>query len=147
MTINLSPSLSDPMSSVMICWNTVVTALNMSFRDELFPIGSWTELSVESYFTTQPVSLEKSTHLRLTTRVLLLSDSCGFVDMEALSLTRGRASFTIAGDPRQRSHSRVRVPWDSRPYFTASDSRLPLLSPPTTRRATVEVFDPASKRD
>jgi hypothetical protein len=33
-------------------------------------------------------------------------------------------SFTIAAGPRRRSHSRVRVPWDSQPYFTASDSRL-----------------------
>jgi hypothetical protein len=31
-----------------------------------------------------------------------------------------------------------------RPYFTVSDLRLPVLSPPTTRRVTVEVFDPAS---
>jgi hypothetical protein len=37
--------------------------------------------------------------------------------------------FTIAAGPRQRSHSRVRVPWDSRPYFTVSASRLPLSSP------------------
>jgi hypothetical protein len=47
-------------------------------------------------------------------------------------------SFTIAAGPRQRSHSGVRVP-----HFTVSDSRLPFSSPRTTRRATVEVFDPA----
>jgi hypothetical protein len=29
-------------------------------------------------------------------------------------------SFTIAAGPRQRSNSRIRVPWDSRPYFTVS---------------------------
>jgi hypothetical protein len=79
-------------------------------------------------------------------------------------------SFTIAAGPRQRSHSWVRVPWDSFPHFTLSDSRLPqpagpgpssfipqeeggpvipprhwvpFSSPPTTRRVTVEVFDPA----
>jgi hypothetical protein len=40
----------------------------------------------------------------------------------------------------------VVVPWDLRPYFTVSDSRLPFASPPTTRRVTVEVFDPASTR-
>jgi hypothetical protein len=40
----------------------------------------------------------------------------------------------------------VRVPWDSWPYFTVLDSRLPLSSSPTTRGATVEVFDPASTR-
>jgi hypothetical protein len=37
-------------------------------------------------------------------------------------------------------------PWDSRPYFTVSDLRLPFSSPPTTRRVTVEVFDPVSTR-
>jgi hypothetical protein len=56
-------------------------------------------------------------------------------------------SFKISASPRQRSHSRVRVPWNSRPYFTASDSRLPFSSVPTTHRVTVEVFDPASTRD
>jgi hypothetical protein len=75
-------------------------------------------------------------------------------------------SFTIAA--HQRSHSQVRVLRDSWPHFTASDSRLsqvpyfyapgtgcpgytprhwvPFSSPPTTRRATVEVFDPCSAR-
>jgi hypothetical protein len=33
-------------------------------------------------------------------------------------------SFTIAGGPRQRSHSQVRVPRDSWTNFTVSDSRL-----------------------
>jgi hypothetical protein len=33
-------------------------------------------------------------------------------------------SFAIPAGPRQRSHSRVRVPRDSWPYFTASYSRL-----------------------
>jgi hypothetical protein len=78
-------------------------------------------------------------------------------------------SFTIAAGPHQRSHSEVRVPWDSRPHFTVSDSRLskpgwtgprvyihqeqgcPVIPRgtgfPATLRATVEVFDPASTRD
>jgi hypothetical protein len=37
-------------------------------------------------------------------------------------------TFTIVDGPRQRIHSRVRVPWDSRPYLTVSDSRLLLLA-------------------
>jgi hypothetical protein len=65
----------------------------------------------------------------------------------ALSDERTGLSFTIAAGLRQSSHSRVRVPWGSRPYFSVSNSRLPFLSPLTTRRATVEVFDPASTRD
>jgi hypothetical protein len=55
--------------------------------------------------------------------------------------------FTIVAGPRQRNHFRARVPLNWRPYFTVSDSRLPFSSPPTTRRATVEVFDPASTRE
>jgi hypothetical protein len=65
----------------------------------------------------------------------------------ALSEERTGLSFTTVAGLRQRSHSRVRVPWGSRPYFTILDSRLPFLSPPTTRRATVEVFDPISTQD
>jgi hypothetical protein len=64
----------------------------------------------------------------------------------AASDERTGLSFTTAADLRQRSHSRVRVPWHSWPYFTVSDSRLPFSSPPTTRRVTVEVFDPACTR-
>jgi hypothetical protein len=70
----------------------------------------------------------------------------GLLMWGALSDERTGLSFTTAG-PRQRSHSRARVPWDSRPYFTVSNSRLPYSSPPTSRRATVEVFDSASTRD
>jgi hypothetical protein len=65
----------------------------------------------------------------------------------ALSDERTGLSFTYAAGSHQRSYCRVRVPWDSGPYFTVSDSRLPFLSPPTTRRATVGVFDPNSTRD
>jgi hypothetical protein len=70
----------------------------------------------------------------------------GLLMWGALSDERTGLSFTIAAGYRKHGHSRVRVPWDSWPYFTASDSRLPFSSPPTTRRATVEVFDPASTR-
>jgi hypothetical protein len=55
-------------------------------------------------------------------------------------------SSTISAGPRHRIHSRVRVPRDSRPYFTVSDSRLLFSSPPTTHRATLQVFDPTSRR-
>jgi hypothetical protein len=64
----------------------------------------------------------------------------------ALSDERTGLCFIYAAGPCQRSLSLVRVPWDSRPYFTVSDLRLPFSSPPTTRRVTVEVFDPASTR-
>jgi hypothetical protein len=64
----------------------------------------------------------------------------------ALSDERTGLSFAVATGLRQRSHFLVRVSYDSWPYFTVSDSRLPFSSPPTTRRVTVDVFDPASTR-
>jgi hypothetical protein len=64
----------------------------------------------------------------------------------ALSDERLGLSYVCADGPCQRSLSRVRVPWDLRPYFTVSHLRLTFSSPPTTRRFTVEVFDPASTR-
>jgi hypothetical protein len=42
----------------------------------------------------------------------------------ALFDERTGLSFTVVAGPRRRSHFRVRVPWNSRPYFTVSDSRL-----------------------
>jgi hypothetical protein len=60
-------------------------------------------------------------------RFLLLSDSCGFVDVERPLWRKDGTglSFTIAAGPRRRSHSRVLVPRDSWPYFTVSDSKIP----------------------
>jgi hypothetical protein len=71
----------------------------------------------------------------------------GLLVLGAFSDERTGLLFTIAAGPRQHGHSWVQVLWDSWPYFTVSDSRLPFLSPPTTRRATVDVFNPASTRD
>jgi hypothetical protein len=65
----------------------------------------------------------------------------------ALSDERAGVSFTISAGPRQRSHSRVPVPWDSPPYFTFSDGILRFSSPRTTRRVTAEVLYPTSTRD
>jgi hypothetical protein len=50
----------------------------------------------------------------------------------SLSDERMRLSFTVAAGTGQHSHSRVRVPWDSQPYFTVSDSKLPFSPPLTT---------------
>jgi hypothetical protein len=63
-----------------------------------------------------------------------------------LSDERTGLSFAYANGPRPCSPSWVWSPLVTRPYFTVSDLRLPFLSPPTTRRVTVEVFDPASTR-
>jgi hypothetical protein len=71
----------------------------------------------------------------------------GLLIWDAVSDERTGMSFTIVAGPRQRTHSGVRIPWDSRPYFYCLRFETSFLSPPTTRRATVEVFDPASTRD
>jgi hypothetical protein len=76
--------------------------------------------------------------IRLTVMFLIL--------WGALSDERTGLSFVCAAGRCQCSLSRVLVPWDLRPYFTVSDLRLPFSSPPTTRRVTVEIFDPASRR-
>jgi hypothetical protein len=65
----------------------------------------------------------------------------------AISDERPGPSFVCAAGPCQRNLSRVQVPWDLRPYFTVPDLRLPFSSPPTTRRITVGVFDPASMNE
>jgi hypothetical protein len=62
----------------------------------------------------------------------------------ALSLTRGRVCRLQLLLVLASAVIHVRVPWDSRPYFTVSDSRISFLSPPTTRRATVRYLAPPS---
>jgi hypothetical protein len=51
----------------------------------------------------------------------------------ALSDERTGLPFTIAAGPRKRSHTWVRVPRDSWPYFTVSYSRLPQPGGPGPR--------------
>jgi hypothetical protein len=48
----------------------------------------------------------------------------GFLMWGVLTDKRIGLSYTIAAGPHQHCHSRVRVPGDSLPYFTISDSRL-----------------------
>jgi hypothetical protein len=66
----------------------------------------------------------------------------------ALFLTRGRVCrFQLLLALASAVILESWVPWNLLPYLTVSNWRLPFSSPPTTRRATVEVFDPASTRD
>jgi hypothetical protein len=53
--------------------------------------------------------------------------NAGLLMWGAISDERAGLPFTIAAGPRQRSHSQVRLPRDSWPHFTVSDSRLPQL--------------------
>jgi hypothetical protein len=124
-------------------WSLVSRILDL----ELY--SPWTES--ESYVTTDgesaSLSWNKAPIWGLRPDFYYCQTFVGLLTWGALSDERTDLSFTIAAGPRQYSHYRIRVPWDSRPYFTVSDSKLPFSSPPTARRDTVEVFDPASTRD
>jgi hypothetical protein len=108
--------------------------------DFLPPSESESESESESYVTTNG----QSASLSFNKAPIWVS---GLLMWGALSEERTVLSFIIAAGPRQLSHFRVRVPGDSWLYFTVSDSRIPFPSSPTTRMATVEVFDPASTRE
>jgi hypothetical protein len=92
-------------------------------------ISRLTKLSLESYVTTdgQPasLSLNKAPSWGLRPDLDYCLTVAGLLFWGALSNERSGLSFTIPAGPRQRSHFLVRVPWDSWPYFTVSDSRLP----------------------
>jgi hypothetical protein len=106
---------------------------------------------VESYITTDgpsaSLSWNKAPVWGLRPDIYFYQTVAGLLISGALSDERTGLLFKIVAGPQQRSHSRVRVHWDSRTYFTVSDSRLLFSSPPTTRKTTVEVFDHASTRD
>jgi hypothetical protein len=88
-------------------------------RDSLKFIS--TESESESYVTTdgQSASLSwiKAPNWALRPNLYYWLKIAGLLMWGALSDERTGLSFTIAAGLRQRSHSRVRVPWDSRPYF------------------------------
>jgi hypothetical protein len=105
----------------------------------------------ESYITTdrQSVSLfwNKAPVWGLRPDLYYWQTVTGLLMWGAVTDDRTGLSFIIAHGPRQRSHFRVLLPWESWPYFAVSDSSLPFSSPPTTRRAMVEVSDPATTRE
>jgi hypothetical protein len=111
---------------------------------------AWTG-RVESYVTTNgesaSLSWNKAPIWCLRPDFYYSQTVVGLLMCGAISDEKMGSPFTIASGPRQRSHSWVRVLWDTRPYFTVSDSRLPFSSPPTTHKAMVGVFDPTPTWD
>jgi hypothetical protein len=99
-------------------------------------------MSLESYVTTDGQSVSLSWYkapIRGLRPDFFLRSEYGIrltvtflIPWGALSDEWTGLSFVCAAVPCQRSLSGVRVPWDSRPYFTVSDLRLPFSSPPTT---------------
>jgi hypothetical protein len=101
----------------------------------------WAELSFMLRPTVRrPVYLGKSTHLGFTTS-LLLSDSCGFVDVgRSLWREDGSVFYNCCGLSPAQSFS------GPSPVGLSQIRDFP-SSPPSTRRASAEVFDPATTRD
>jgi hypothetical protein len=115
----------------------------------------------------QPVGqsvLVWSHHLGPKIRFTFLSDSCGFVHVERpLRREDGSVAYSCCWPLAAQSFSgpvsdwRLPQPGGSGPHIyilqeqggsvIPSGTGLPFLSPPTTRRVTVEVFDPASTLD
>jgi hypothetical protein len=141
------------------------SSVSISFAKQIMPISrslcdngtlvTWTVISLTTaklsllYFSTLRLSLSwnKAPVWGLRPDFYYCQTVAGLLMWGALSDQRTGLSFTIAPGPCQCSPFRVRLPWYSWPYFTVSDSRLPFSSPPTARRVTVEVFDPASTRE
>jgi hypothetical protein len=121
----------------------------------------------------RPVCLGVRPHLGPETRFLLLSNSCGFVDVGAPLLTRGRvcrlqllpvspaqafSGSSPAGLMTIFNCLRLETPETCRiksPYLSSRNRVAQLfpqalgsltLSPPTTHMATVDVFETASTR-
>jgi hypothetical protein len=117
-------------------WLYFNSSLKLSLSPILRPTASRASLS----WNKAPVWVSRPDFYYCQTVAGLLMWDAVYDEMTGLS-------FRIAPGPRQRCHFQARVLWDSWPYLTASDSRLPFSSPPTTRKAKVEVFDPASTRD
>jgi hypothetical protein len=109
-------------------------------------LSSWVEFDITTDGQPASLSWNKAPIWGLRPDLDYCQTFAGLLMWGVPSDERTDLSFVIATGPGQRSHSRVKVPWDSRPHFNVSDSRLPFLSLPTSRRVTVEVFDPASTR-
>jgi hypothetical protein len=89
------------------------------------------ESESESYVTTDgqsaSLSWNKASIWGLRPDLYYCQTVTGLLILGALSDERTGLSFVYAAGPCQRSLSRVRVPWDLRPYFTVSDLRLPYV--------------------
>jgi hypothetical protein len=95
----------------------------------------------------RPVCFGVKPHLGPKARFLLLSDSCGFADVERPFWCGGWSAVNKCcwASPAQ---SRVRVPWDSWPYFAVSDSRHPQSGRPGTHIYIPQEQDgPVTPRD
>jgi hypothetical protein len=132
--------------SVQLPWSITIGS-NMNSFPHVFASQVKVKVKVTLRLTVgQSVSLGVEPHLGLMTRYLLLFDSYGVVFVGRPLWRENGSVFCICCWPSPAQSFSGPSPWISPPYFTVSVLRLPFSSPPTTRRVTVEVFDPASTR-
>jgi hypothetical protein len=95
----------------------------------------------------RPVYLGDKPHLGPKTRFLLLSDSCGFEDMGRALCNRDHVLLTQIRDfPILEGQVPIFISPRNMVSQLYPQALRSLLSPPMTRKATVEVFEPASTR-
>jgi hypothetical protein len=119
-------------SHLELSWRTSASRLNLKKFSHIVTDGQ----SVSKYWCRAP----SGAHDQIFVTVWQLR-SCF---RGAPSLTRGRVCLFYMLWPLPAQSFLGPSPLG--PYFTVSDLRVPFSSPPTTRRVTVEVFDPASTR-
>jgi hypothetical protein len=112
-------------SWILNCWTAFWILLRLNFLNWV-----WRESYVTTDFQSASLSWNKAPIWDLRPDLYYCQTVAGLLIWSALSAERTGLSFRIAAGPRQRNHSRVRVPWDLPPYFSVSFS-----SPPATRRA------------
>jgi hypothetical protein len=112
---------SDYYWSLPVYWGVTVLGLTLTHS-----LKSKSKLCYDRRSVGQSVFVS-STHLRPKTIFYYCQTVTGLFMWGSLSDERTGLPFTIAAGTRQRTHSQVRVPRDSWPYFTISDSRPPKL--------------------
>jgi hypothetical protein len=117
----LSPATATSFSQQQLTM-TVPQRFSNSLTNQLHWISPESESESESFITTDGQSASLSWNK--APDFYYCQTVAGLLMWGALSDERTGLSFTISSGPRPPSHFRVRVPWDSWPYFTASDSRL-----------------------
>jgi hypothetical protein len=106
-----------------ICWD--VCGLYLVWDTNCSEILRQSQCHVTTHGESVSLSWYKATIWGLRPDFYFCQTVSGLLMWGALSDEKTGMSFTIAAGPRQRGHYEVRVPQDSWPYFTASDSWLP----------------------
>jgi hypothetical protein len=116
-TYQLQMLQTKPHNHVTSGTQNALNNLKLKFHLESELLYDWRFTANQFVLATSP--LRPTTSIFLSTRHLRSLSLRNIISDEKMGL-----SFTIAPGPRQRSHYQVRVPRDSWPYFTVSDSRL-----------------------